>query len=80
MKVTNQAQKSNEAEPVVEEVVEPVTEAAVTEDLPVVDEPELPEAEVVEPALNEDGLVAGQEISFYDLLRIKSEQRNKEAE
>jgi len=36
--------------------------------------------EVVEPALNEDGLVAGQEISFYDLLRIKSEQRNKEAE
>jgi hypothetical protein len=33
-----------------------------------------------QPALNEDGLVAGQEISFYDLLRIKSEQRNKEVE
>jgi len=32
------------------------------------------------PALNEDGLVPGQEVSFADLMRIMSEQRNKEAE
>jgi hypothetical protein len=30
--------------------------------------------------LNEDGLVPGQQVDFYELLRIKSEQRNKEAE
>jgi hypothetical protein len=33
------------------------------------DQPEVPE-------LNEDGLVPGQEVSFYELLRITSEARN----
>ena len=42
--------------------------------------PKDPPETVEEVELNEDGLVPGQEISFYDLLRIKSEQRNKDAE
>ena len=32
------------------------------------------------PELNEDGLAPGQEVSFYELLRIMSEQRNKDSE